>query len=98
MVYANDDKHPESKDKESNTNRCSHCGLEKKESELHSRLVRDGISTKYLALPFIYRRKNFCESCFTWHGKKDRFERVLAIIGLIILATIILAMLLPAFL
>ena len=97
MAEAKDERISESTVTTTNANRCSHCGKEKTESELHDRLVRDGISTDYLALPFLYKRKQFCDACFTWHGRKDRIERVLAIIGLIIVISLIFSMLIPAF-
>ncbi len=80
-----------------NSGRCNHCGKELIETEAHSKVVRDGISTDYMALPFIYRRKQLCEVCFKFFSKKERLDRVLAIIGLIIVITLIFSVMLPAF-
>ncbi|GEM_PF-3832493 len=83
--------------KDKDNNHCNHCGKELIETETHSKVVRDGISTDYMALPFIYRRKQLCEACFKFFSKKERLDRVLAIIGIIIVITLILSVMLPAF-
>ncbi len=88
MSPASKNQHTENKD---DNQRCLHCGQEKIPSELHSRLVRDGISTEQLSLPFIYRKKQLCSSCFEWQRKKDKLDKVLAIIGIIIVITLMVA-------
>ena len=78
--------------------RCRRCGQEKTSEDLHNRLVRDGISTEYAFLPFVYREKQFCSSCFEWHRKKEWVDRILAVLGITAVIVLMVLGFFPLFL
>ncbi len=70
--------------------KCQQCGKEVKVQELTPHLVRTGYSLAHF--PFIsYKRYYVCPACLEKLEGKDRFDKVVAIIGLVVVLTFVVA-------
>ncbi len=70
--------------------KCQQCGREVKKEELTPHLVRTGYSLAHF--PFIsYKRYYVCLTCLEKLKGKDRFDKVIAIIGLAVVLTFVAA-------
>ena len=91
-----DDSAPEQEDKD--ITRCSNCGLEQETENLNSHLLRGGIKVEKNPLLFRYQKVYFCDKCLAWHRKKDQVERVMAVVGLVLVISLTLSVLVLALL
>lgn len=69
-------------------NICQHCGEEIPQEQTNSHLVRAGYSLRQFPL-LSYKRIILCQSCYQMYQKKDTFEKILAIIMLVIVVSLI---------
>lgn len=67
---------------------CQYCGSEIGEEETSPHLVRSGYSLRQFPL-LSYKRIYLCPACSLLHQRKDKFEKILAIIALVVVISLL---------